>query len=144
MKALTAFCALVFTNSILVQESQAPETWSKVWSKENLPLVEVEQFREVKNSSNTCRTMGPDRMHSQVLKELIDIPAKPQLVIFKWLQQQGEVREGWKKANVTVAFKNGRQEDTRYHRLVSLASLPLKMMKVIVLETPEDQEGDWD
>lgn len=76
--------------------------------------------------------------------EGIDISAKPQLVIFKWLQQRGEVREGWKKANVTAAFKNGRQEDTGYHRLVSLASVPVKMMEVIVLETPEDQEGDWE
>lgn len=83
-------------------------------------------------------------MHSQVLRELIDIAAKPQLVIFEWSQQLGEVPEGWKKSNVTAAFKNGRQEDTGYHRPVSLTSVPVKVMKVILLETHEDQEGDWE
>ncbi|KAK4830890.1 hypothetical protein QYF61_013819 [Mycteria americana] len=41
--AANTFFASVFTINIDLQESQAPETTAKVWSKEDLPSVEEDQ-----------------------------------------------------------------------------------------------------
>ena len=40
VKVLNAFFALVFTGKSSLQESQAPEAYGKVWSKEDLPNEE--------------------------------------------------------------------------------------------------------
>lgn len=37
VKVINAFFALVFTGKPSLQESQAPEAYGKVWSKEDLP-----------------------------------------------------------------------------------------------------------
>ena len=42
------------------------------------------------------------------------------LIIFERLWQSGEVPEDWKKANVILVFKKGKEEDLGYYRLFSL------------------------
>ena len=39
-EVLNAFFTLVFTSKTCLQESQAPETRAKLWSKEDLPSME--------------------------------------------------------------------------------------------------------
>lgn len=45
-KLLDAFLVLVFTGKICLHGSQPPETPGKAWSKEELPLVKEDQFKE--------------------------------------------------------------------------------------------------
>ena len=53
-KVLHAFFISVFTGETGLQESQAPKTRGKVWSKEDLPLVQESQVREhVKKNGHT-------------------------------------------------------------------------------------------
>ena len=40
VEVLSAFIPLFFTGKICLQESQVPETSGKVWSKEDLPLMD--------------------------------------------------------------------------------------------------------
>lgn len=40
-----------------------PRSRVKVWRKENLSWVEEDQSREYLSKTDTCRSMGPDRMH---------------------------------------------------------------------------------
>jgi len=52
--------------------------------------------------------MGPKGMHTQVLRELADVIAKPLSFIFERSRRTGEVPKDWRKAIVTPVFKKGR------------------------------------
>ncbi|GAB0181060.1 mitochondrial enolase superfamily member 1 [Grus japonensis] len=44
-----------------------------------------------------------------------------------------EVPEDWRKANVTLVFKKGKEEDSGTYRPVSLTSIPGKVMEQLIL-----------
>ncbi|KAK4816474.1 hypothetical protein QYF61_017226 [Mycteria americana] len=115
-EVLNTFLTLVLTIKTYFQESQARETWGIVRSKEYLPLVEEDEVREHLSRLDVRKSMGPDGLQSQVLRELT-----------------GEVPEDWRKANVTPVFKNGKEDPGNY-RLVILTLIPGKVMKQLILE----------
>jgi len=97
-------------------------------------LVEDDWVRDHLSKLDTHRSMGPDRMHSRVLRELADVIAEPPSIIFERSWRTGEVPEDWRKANVTPVSKKGKKEDPGNYKLVSLTSTPGKMMEQLILE----------
>ncbi|GAB0203741.1 mitochondrial enolase superfamily member 1 [Grus japonensis] len=77
--------------------------------------------------------MGPDGMHPRVLRELEDVIARLLAIIFERSWRTGEVPEDWRKANVTLVFKKGKEEDPGNYRPVSLTSIPGKVMEQLIL-----------
>ncbi|PKU43174.1 rna-directed dna polymerase from mobile element jockey-like [Limosa lapponica baueri] len=97
---LTAFFASVFTAKAAPHESQTLETREKVWREEDFPSVGEDWVRDHLAKLDIHKSMGPDRMHPQVLRELADVIAGPLSIIFERSWKTGEVPEDWRKANI--------------------------------------------
>jgi len=68
-----------------------------------------------------------------VLRDLVDVMDEPLSTIFERFWRTGEVPEDWRKASVTPVFKKGRKKDPGNYRLVSLTSIPGKMIEQLIL-----------
>ncbi|KFP34547.1 RNA-directed DNA polymerase from mobile element jockey, partial [Colius striatus] len=93
-----------------------------------------EEIKDLLAKLKTHKSMSPDGMHPRVLRELADVVVKPLSVIFEQSWRTAEVPEDWRKANVTPVFKKGKKDDPGNYRLVSLTSIPGKVMEQLILK----------
>ena len=83
--------------------------------------------------------MRPDGLHPRVLRELVDVVAKPLSIILPQSWLTGDVLADWRLANVTPIFKKGQKDDPGSYRPISLTSMPGKVMERIISQTIMDQ-----
>lgn len=89
--------SIVFSVRATPQESLIQEIGEKVWRKEVFSLVKEGLARDHLDELDIHKSIGPDGMHSQLLREVVDIIARPPVIICERSWQSGEVPEYWKK-----------------------------------------------
>ena len=93
----------------------------------------METVRERLLHLDCHKSMGTDRLHHRVLRELVGVIAKPLFTIYQCSWLSGEIPEDWRLADVTPIYKKGSKEDPRNYRPVSLTLVPGKVMEQISL-----------
>ena len=83
--------------------------------------------------------MGRDGLHPRVLRELLDVVARPLSIILRQSWLTGDVPVDWRLANVMPIFKKGWKGDPGSYRPTSLTSVPGKVMKQIISGDIMDQ-----
>ena len=108
---LSAFSVSVYTAGGCPEEPCTPEAPEEVRIKEEFASVVEDWVKEQLSNLDIHKSMGPDAMHLWVLRELAEVIARPLSDIF------------------------GKLRGTRYYRLISLTSIPGKVMEKLILGT---------
>ncbi|KFV62283.1 hypothetical protein N307_08005, partial [Dryobates pubescens] len=107
-----------------------------------LPIVSEDQVCDHLMKLKVFKSMGPNGIHPQVLRELADEVARLLFITFQKSWQSREVPNDWKRRNITPISKEGKKYDPGNYRSVSLTSVPSKIMQQILLEALLRQENN--
>lgn len=95
-------------------------------------MVEKDPVRDHPGKFKAYKSIGPDGMYLQVLRDLTAVTAEPLFIIYERSWRMGGAPGDLRKANVTPVFRQGKEEELANHRPVSLTSMPWKLMLQLI------------
>ncbi|XP_047127592.1 uncharacterized protein LOC124808500 [Hydra vulgaris] len=95
-------------------------------------IFSIDIVQKCLNSLDERKSTGYDGLHPRVLSKCSTTFAKPLSLIYKRSFATGVVPDLKKKLNVTPIFKKGSRLKASNYRLVSLTSIPCKIMESIL------------
>jgi len=104
LRYLTTFFASVFTGKCFSHTAEVTDDQGRDWQNEEPHTVGEDQVQDHLRNLKVHRSMGPDEVHLQVLRELDDEVAKPLSIISEKLWQSSEVLTGLEKAKHNPHF----------------------------------------
>ena len=81
---------------------------------------------------NVNRTCGPDKIHPQILIELVDLVSKPLAVLLNKTMDEGCIPQNRKMVYVSQIFKKEVRNKAENYRPISLTSVMCKLMECFV------------
>lgn len=132
-EVLHAFFTSAFNRISYPQDTLCPHLDVCDGMQNTPPLIQVETVKELLLHLDCHKSMGPNGLHHQVLRELAGVTAEPLSAIYQRSWLSGEVPEDWRLVNVTPNYKKGHKEDLRNYRPVSRSLVPKKVMEYIIL-----------
>jgi len=104
--------ASVFTGNLSPLPSPAPDGLQDGDQRGKAPpTVTEDQVPDHLRNLNIQKSMGRDKMHPRILRELADVIAMSLSVIFKRSWQSSEVPGDWRKGTIVPIFKKDKKED---------------------------------
>lgn len=114
--------------------TQSPELEDRDREQNEAPIIQGEMLKTCYGHSDRHRSLGLDRSHPRIPRELVQVPTESLAIIYQqpWLTQL--LPANWKSASMTASFyKKGYKVDLGNFRLVSRTSVPGKVMEQIIL-----------
>ena len=78
---------------------------------------------------NVNKSTGPDEIHPQLLKELVEYVSEPIAFIFNKSMEGGSLPNDWKRAYVSPIFKKGNRNVAENYRPINLRSIVCLSLK---------------
>ena len=78
----------------------------------NLPniIITAEMARNEILKLNLNKSCGPDKIHPQILIELVDLVSKPLALLLNKTTDEGCIPRDWKMVYISPIFKKGRNK----------------------------------
>ena len=92
-------------------------------------VADVEKFLK---QVDPYSAMGPDYIHPRILKEAADTMALTPFSLFSDSLSTGVLPAAWKEAHVTLIYKSGDRHSPARYRLISLTSIPCKILERLI------------
>ena len=96
--------------------------------------VTPESVRDKLNKLNPNKSVGPDRIHPRILKELASHLATPISCLLNKCFECGRIPNDWKNSDVICIFKKGDKSDPGNYRPVSLTCILSKIAESFMKE----------
>ena len=112
-EVLNDIFASVFTSTGSSHITQDAEINGKNLGKVDLPAVSEDEVQDHLKNLKVYKSIGPDKIHPQILRELVDEVAKPLSIIFERLWQSVEVPTDLKRENMAPIFKKEKKRRSR-------------------------------
>jgi len=131
---------------LVIPRVVSPQSWKKgLESRIKPPIIQEEAVNGLLCHLDTYKSMGQDRIHLRVLRELAEELAKILFVICQQSWLTGEVPDDWRIISVTHIYKKGQKEEPGNYRPVSLTLVLGKIMERFILsavtEHVKDKQG---